>query len=230
MTGAGTVVVIDFQRVSAQPRLGELLVAESGGATHVLPLDPAQDLGVRLSAGEPLPTLRELAAGYEALIRRESAAPVTVVGDCSSAALALAVADRLGHVNTLLHQPTWPDTGVVRALFAHLRAELGADPDVGEPAELADAAPRALEAALGVLSADLDAFARRHAVPATSRVFADMLVRYRGWLGYLLAARDAVRAERSWFREREERAEAAADAAQLRRLIDAVNTDPVMEA
>lgn len=230
MAGGGTVVVIDFQRVSAQPRLGELLGEGGDGPAGVLQLDPVQDLGLRLTEGEALPTLRELAASYAELIERESAGSVTVVGDCSSAALALAVADRLGDVRTLLHQPAWPDTGAVDELFAHLRAQLGVESAAGAHPELEDAAPRALEAAFGVLSADLRDFARRHRVPATSRVFTDMLVRYRGWLGYVLAARDAVRDERSWFQERERRAALAADAAQLRRMVGAVNTDPAMEA
>ncbi len=186
---SGSVLVIDFQPLSTGPRLGQLL-ADAGLDLTVHQLDPAREL-----SGDGYLSLDELAEGYaDAFLRADPAPVTTVLGYCSAAALALRIADRLATgraVSTMLLRPTWPDANLIGSLLAGVRAELGSAtlpaPDVGGD-------PRA---ALGGLErqlhAELRALADAHSLDPASRPLVELLERYRGWFGYLLAAQDGLR-------------------------------------
>ncbi|MEC3992630.1 hypothetical protein VSR01_03340 [Actinacidiphila sp. DG2A-62] len=175
-------------------------------------LDPARDFARSLDDDPRAPSLDEAAAHYAELIRE--ACPhqdVTIAADCSASALALRIAAALetpqpsaerdggppGRTAVVLLRPVWPDTALVREILDELRAEVRSGlrgATAAATPELAGGPDAALDAALDVLRADLDALAAQHGIDPRGRTIADLYGRYRGWLGYLLAAREALRA------------------------------------
>lgn len=194
---AEPVIVIDFLRVSAAPRLSTMFAGEVCGHP-VFAADPVADLA-RCAAIVPL---AELAAGYADAFRATAPAAeaVVVVGYCAAAALALQVADRLagsGRVRAILAQPTWPDAAMVSVNVAGFRADLGVTD--GSPCDLDGDPGVILHRLEGVLRADMRAMARASGLDGSATVakaLADLLDRYRAWLGFLLASRAAL--ERPW--------------------------------
>lgn len=185
-----TFVVIDFFPLSATPRLSDILAAY-GGEADIVQIDPAADL---VPTGEHL-SLEELAGSYRralteaGLLRRD----LTVVGYCSAAPLALAVAARLAghqHPATILVFPSWPDRQLVGAEFGRIRSRLGA---AGGEAVMTSATPSALLAELTtLLDQDVRAMADRNHLGTSSTVIDEMIARYRAWFSFLLAAADAI--------------------------------------
>lgn len=204
---AGPVIVIDFLRVSSTPRLSTMLAGEAHDHP-VIAVDPVADL----ARCETFVPLGELAAGYaDAVACAAPAAEATVViGYCAAAALALRIAARLSgsgavgclsgqksRVRTILAQPTWPDTTMIRADMAGFRADLGVTD--GSPGDLAGDPGMILHRFERVLRADIRAMARVNGLDgsaAVTRALADLLDRYRAWLGFLLASRAAL--EQPW--------------------------------
>ena len=113
-----------------------------------------------------------------------------LVGYCSAAVLAVRIAERLAGGRVVLARPSWPDTAMVAETLADVRAELGA---AGEPPpELTGAASAVLDQVSDTLHRDLQALANLHGLDPTGRPLLELLERYQGWFGYLLAARAAV--------------------------------------
>ncbi|HZB50671.1 MAG TPA: hypothetical protein VE547_16405 [Mycobacteriales bacterium] len=180
------VLVVDFVQFSAARQLSEEL-AEHAGDRPVHRIDPVTDLA-RDPDYRPFGALVD---GYAALCRERGlgGGRLTVVGQCSAAPLAAALAGRLGgpdRVRPVLVEPRWPDAAMVAGDLRTFRTELGADPGPG-PAPDADPA-RALRRMAALLREDLQAMARRDQLDPASAVLADLLARYRAWLGFLLAS------------------------------------------
>jgi len=180
---AGSVLVVDFQPYSSGKRLGELIAAGAPDRA-VQQIEPARDLAAR----RDYLSLDELADEYASNCR--AAGDTVLVGYCSAAILAVRLADRLPGSRVVLLRPTWPDTAMVTETLADVRAELGA---AGELApELAGAAADVLGRLSDTLHRDLRALANLHGLDPTARPLLELLERYQGWFGYLLAARAAV--------------------------------------
>ncbi len=182
-------LVVDFVQFSAARQLSEEL-AEHAGDHPVHRIDPVTDLA-RDPDYRPFGALVD---GYAALCREHGLAGgrLTVVGQCSAAPLAVALAGRLGGPDTVravLVQPSWPDAAMVAGDLRTFRTELGAEPGP-DPEPGADPAP-ALRRMAALLRDDLQAMARRDQLDPASAVLADLLARYRAWLGFLLASSTA---------------------------------------
>ncbi|HEX4729586.1 MAG TPA: hypothetical protein VH298_17380 [Jatrophihabitans sp.] len=183
---AGSVLVVDFQPYSSGKRLGEL-IATGTPDRAVQQIEPARDL-----AGRPdYLGLDELADEYaSSYLAAGDPGRTVLVGYCSAAVLAVRLAERLPGSRVVLLRPTWPDTAMVAETLSDVRTELGA---AGEPApELVGAGPDVLARLSDTLHHDLQALANLHSLDPTSRPLLELLERYRGWFGYLLAARAAV--------------------------------------
>jgi hypothetical protein len=192
----GSVLVADFQPVSTLRRLGELL-GDQGPDLAVCQLDPAQDL----TCGAAPAPLDEMAAEYATSFQAVDSAPhTTVIGYCSAAALALRIADRLApdrRVEVLLARPTWPDDELIGLVLAKIRSDLGAetssDTEASAGLDLSGTAAESLSAVEELLRADLRALAATHGLDPDSGPMRELLGRFRGWLGFLLTARSALR-------------------------------------
>jgi hypothetical protein len=214
---AEPVIVTDFLRVSSAPRLSTVLAGEA--RRHpVFAVDPVADLA-RCAAFVPL---AELAAGYADTFAAAvpGAKKIVVVGYCAAAALALRIAARLAgsdaigrlpgqkstigrapgqesRVRVILVQPTWPDTAMIGADMAGFRADLGVSD--GSPGDLDGDPGVILHRFEQTLRADMRAMARTNGLDgsaAVGKALADLLDRYRAWLGFLLASRGALK--RPW--------------------------------
>ncbi len=188
---AEPVIVADFLPFSSGKPLSQVISAHGEGHP-VYRVDPVTDLacdGAYLS-------LAALAAGYtDAFLQAAAACDRTVVvGYCSAAALALRIAARLAgsrDVLAILVQPTWPDTTMIRSDLDRFRADLGAAN--GSRPDLDEDPSRALSQLGELLHADLRAMATAHGLDESGGALAELLARYRAWLGFLLACRDALR-------------------------------------
>lgn len=189
---AEPVFVLDFQRVSSAPRFGELLSVGNSG--H--PIYQADPVGY-LQASRDYQPLADMAVLYaDAFLGAEAVATaVTIVGYCSAAALSLRIAERVARsyeVRIILVRPTWPDDAMIGSEFARLRADLGAAetacPDLSQ-----DNASilRRMEQLLG---ADLRAMITARNLHEPSVMASGLLARSLGWLGFLLACREDVKA------------------------------------
>jgi hypothetical protein len=179
-------LVVDFVQFSAARQLSEEL-AEHAGDRPVHRIDPVTDLA-RDPDYRPFGALVD---GYAALCRERGLAGrrLTVVGQCSAAPLAVALAGRLGgpdRVRPVLVEPSWPDAAMVAGDLRTFRTELGAEP--GPDPEPDPDPARALRRMVALLREDLAAMARRSELDPASAVLADLLARYRAWLGFLLAS------------------------------------------
>jgi hypothetical protein len=186
---AGSVLMVDFQPYSSGKRLGEFVAA---GAVNlaVQQIEPARDL----SGNTGYLSLDELAARYaESYHRSGDPHDTVVVGYCSAAVLAVRIATLLAgsrRVRVALLRPSWPDTTMVGETLADVRAEIGA---AGErPPELTGVGQAVLHGISDTLHRDLRALATLHGLDPDGRPLLELLERYQGWFGYLLAAREAV--------------------------------------
>lgn len=184
----------DFLRSSGTPRFSKLFSADNDGHP-IYAVDPVTDLA-RSGAYAPL---AELAAGYADAFLAANATPgrTVVIGYCSTAALSLRIAGRLAaatDVLTVLARPMWPDADMIHSDFAEFRASLGV---TDGPCPDLDGDPYVTLSRLEqVLHADLRAVARAHGLDESDSTVADLLARYRAWLGFLLTSRSALR--RPW--------------------------------
>jgi hypothetical protein len=191
------VLVVDFVQFSSARLLSEELSTHSNGHP-VYRIDPVTDLA-RDQTYRPLDVLAE---GYVAECIQQGLARrrLAVVGYCSAAALSLCIAARLAgfsKAGSILVQPTWPDAEMIAADFGSFRADLGAKADsFPDPDADPDLALRQMQ---GVLHDDLRAMAAVHGLDPGSAALAEMLARYRSWLGFLLSSSDALR--RPWRHE-----------------------------
>lgn len=182
-------MVADFPPFSAAPRFSELLSARSDGHA-VYQVDPL----AALSQDRPYVSLPELAAGYaEAFASaRPPAGRVFVVGHCSAAALSLRITKLLAasrQVTAILLQPTWPDDRHVMNVFAEFQANVGS---AIQPCPGLDGDPGIVVARMEQLLRDeMAAMAARQGLDSLNAVFADLLLRYRAWLAFVLACRNA---------------------------------------
>lgn len=190
-----TIVAVDFQGTTGEKTLGEQLASGSHDGVAVYQIDPARDMGLELGKGTTVPDLDAIAAAYsDALTGQTLGARVAVAGNCSAGTLTLRIASRLsdrGRAAAVLLRPTWPDLEMIGGQFANLRAGLHADEDAPVPA-LGGEPSRALEDALQVLRSDARSMAVESGISPDGRVVQELLVRYRGWLGFLLATRRAL--------------------------------------
>jgi hypothetical protein len=188
---AEPVIVADFLRFSAGKPLSQLISARGEGHP-VYRVDPVTDL----ARNGAYFSLAALAAGYADAFLQEAVAcdRTMVVGYCSAAALALRIAAQLAgsrDVLAILVQPSWPDTTMIRSDFARFRADLGAANE--SCPDLEENPSRSLSQLGHLLHADLRAMATAHGLDESSSALAELLARYRAWLGFLLACRDALR-------------------------------------
>lgn len=190
------VVVVDFVQFSTAQPLSEEL-SRYGSGHPVFRIDPVTDLA-REQAYRPF---EDLVEGYveRCLQRGLDRGPLAVVGHCSAAALALAMAARLGGrapVSSVLVRPMWADDAVIAADFRGFRTDLGADP--GPVPDLTADPDLGLRQMSVLLRDDLRAMALTHDLDPASAALGDMLARYRAWLGFLLAGRAGRTGPRQW--------------------------------
>jgi hypothetical protein len=185
------VLVVDFQPLTAAPRLSRL-VGDAAAGHSVYQVDPRGALsGDRLYA-----TLPELADEAAATFRSSESAAATdqrvfVVGHCSAAALSLRLAGRLAgerEVTAILVRPTWPDTDHVTEIFAEFQGKLGVgslpSPDLdGDPWSCVTGMEQLMNEGLaGVVT--------RLGLSKAPLAFSELRVSYRTWLAFLLACRN----------------------------------------
>jgi amino acid adenylation domain-containing protein len=181
-SGSPAVVVTDFQPLSAQRSLAAEL-STAGGDLTILRIDPVHDLAGSYSYRG----LDELAETYAGLLAEARVG--CVIGYCSASGLAERIAARLGGLPVVLVKPTWPTLEQAVADFAGFAAKLHSSADglsfdpVRGGAETHAAMNRGLAAALTAwaLAEDIDA-------DEVELLETELLARFDGWLGFLLAA------------------------------------------
>src|SRR4051812_9621651 len=179
--GSPAVVVTDFQPLSAQRSLAAELSA-AGADLTILRIDAVRDL----AGGYSYRGLDELAETYAGLLADAGAG--CVVGYCSASGLAERIAARLG-LPVVLVKPTRPTFEQAVDDFGGFAAKLGSSADgmAFDPArggaETHAAMNRGLAAALAgwALAEDIDA-------DEVELLETELLARFDGWLGFLLAA------------------------------------------
>ena len=198
---AGSVVVVDFVKFSGDRSAADL-VAEAMPHHQVLRADPVGDL---TDLGRSL-TVDELTEAYASRVEQVAGTPTLVVGYCSAAPLATALATALsrtsavegapaggapgeGGVPLLLITPGYPLPSHVVEDLVEIRTTLGR-PDPGQVGELPTEVGPALAWVEDVLAADLTATAEAMgASPEEAEVLVvELGARYRAWLGYLVQA------------------------------------------
>jgi hypothetical protein len=189
---AEPVLVVDFHQYSTAPRLSQMLSDLARGRS-VYQVDPVEFL----SRGRHYVSLPELAEVYAtAFLSSEAAGGRAItVGYCSASALALRVGKLLAktrEVATILVRPSWPGDEHVWSRFADSLNEIGAAP---RPFPSLDGDAGAAVARMEwVLRGELTLLARRSGLKGAAGECSELLVRYRGWLAFLLACRNDLRA------------------------------------
>lgn len=204
-TGAGApILVVDFVPLSAGASLSSLLGASSRGHP-VYAIDPVSDLVVH----QNYLSVADLASAYAAAFLNAEpggspgpAGPaglsgttlphIFVIGYCSAAPLALHIARLLTstrEISITLVRPSWPDATEIALEFAALRKGLGVvDPSSpnsdGDPED-------AIADMTKILHGDLISMATEHGLDIASAVLTELLNRYRAWLAFLVAGRQA---------------------------------------
>jgi amino acid adenylation domain-containing protein len=181
-SGSPAIVVTDFQPLSAQRSLAAELSAAAGDLA-ILRIDAVRDLAGSYSYRG----LDELAETYAGLLA--GAEVGCVVGYCSASGLAERIAARLGGLPVVLVKPTRPTFEQAVDDFGGFAAKLGSSADglsfdhARGGAETHAAMNRALAAALAdwALAEDIDA-------DEVELLETELLARFDGWLGFLLAA------------------------------------------
>ncbi len=180
------VILVDFAMFStADTMTGLVGVPESRWETYRI--DAVQDLEIHGSL-----TIARLADLYAKEIEGLGSRPAAVLGYCSAATLALALAKRLasggdGHAPAVvLVEPTWLSVTMIGQELDALRATLGATGD--RPAELT------LDTVLATLTGDLTTKLAADGMPeAEIETCVTMLTqRYEAWFGFLFATVDAA--------------------------------------
>lgn len=200
---AGTgnpIVVVDFLQLTSARPLAEVLSARGGGRP-IYRIDPVTDL----AHDDRYRPLESLADGYAGACMRNGLVrgELTVAGYCSAAALALLLAARLARLATvgaILIQPTWPNTRSICEHFRSFRADLGASvnqlpshgTDTGLLPDTAADPNLILQQMHAILERDLRAMAMTHGLDLASPGLPELLARYRAWLGFALATREAL--------------------------------------
>ena len=189
------ILVADFQAMSMSPRLSETLSEHIPGRT-VFQIDPIGVLsGKRLYA--PLPQLAA-ACAEEFLSSGTAAGRVLVVGHCSASPLALRVAGLLAptrSVTAVLVNPMWPADEHVTAKFVEFLSKFG---PADRPAPALDGDPDQVVSTMDqVFRDEVIALAASRGISGSAGVFEDLIVWYRAWLSFLLAARNDTSIEQA---------------------------------
>lgn len=192
---ANPILVADFQSLSSEPRLSEML-SECVQDQPVFQIDPVGMLsGTRLYV--PLP---ELAAACVDEFQGSGAdhGQVFVVGHCSASALSLRVAGLLAStrpVTAVLVLPAWPDDALVTTMYAEFVTKFGT---ATRPCPDLDADPHLVVSEMEQIFRDeITALAASRGLTGSVGAFLDLLVWYRGWLAYLLACRNDTSIDRA---------------------------------
>jgi hypothetical protein len=184
---AEPVIVADFLQFSARDRFSRVLSSNSHGHP-VYAVDPVTDL---VRSGTYV-SLDELAAEYADafLAANTGTGSAVVIGYCAAAALSLRIAELLAErteVLPILVRPAWPDTDMIRSDFGGMLADLGI---ADAPVPGLDGDPRlALGRLERILWPGVRALAAERGLDPSGAVVAELVARYRGWLGFLLASR-----------------------------------------
>ena len=185
---ARPVLVADFQAFSSAPRLSHLISTRAQGRP-IYQVDPLN----ALSGNRAYVSLADMAAeAAEEFGRSEPAdGPVSVIGYCSAAALALHVATLLARSQptvAVLLRPSWPDKEMITTQFATLVANLRTS---ARPSPVLDGDPSECVTRMEQeLRADMAALAASHGLEDAEDTFAELLMTYRSWLAFLLACRN----------------------------------------
>lgn len=185
------IIVVDFTKFTgeqtASALLGSLLEDRS-----LLRVDPVADL----STTTDWLALPELASAYAELITGLEQRPALLVGYCSAAPLALAIAADLAAagltVPVQLIAPGFPDRALVLDELDEIRQTIGA-PSMAGNAELDASSHAAMKQIRGILQTDLVAAAVANGLSAIeAEILTEELgARYGAWLAYVLSAADA---------------------------------------
>ncbi|GLV87983.1 hypothetical protein Slala03_76720 [Streptomyces lavendulae subsp. lavendulae] len=191
-SGSGShVVVVDFTKFSGEQTASTLLGALVEGRS-LLRADPVADLSITTG----WLSLSDLAGAYAELLAGMDEPPVVLVGYCSAAPLALAIAAELAdsgqRVPVQLIAPGFPDRQLVLDELDELRRTIGA-PSMSAGLGLDDDSRSAMKQIRGVLQTDLVAAAVANGLSAIeAEILTEELgARYSAWLAYLLSAADA---------------------------------------
>ncbi|HVB42692.1 MAG TPA: hypothetical protein VNF47_08310, partial [Streptosporangiaceae bacterium] len=95
-----------------------------------------------------------------------------------------------GGISLVYARPTVPDAAAIATELSRIRANLGA---AGQPVASGTTASdpaSALSAMISILDGDLKALAAASGACLLEDVIAELMDRYRAWLGFLLASRD----------------------------------------
>ncbi|MEU5265211.1 amino acid adenylation domain-containing protein [Amycolatopsis sp. NPDC021455] len=181
-SGSPAVVVTDFQPLSAQRSLAAELSA-AGADLTILRIDAVRDL----AGGSSYRGLDDLAETYAGLLA--GAEIGCVVGYCSASGLAERIAARLGGLPVVLVKPTRPTFAQAVDDFGGFAAKLGSSAD-GTSFDPARGAPETHAAMNRELAAALAAWALAEDIDAdeVELLETELLARFDGWLGFLLAA------------------------------------------
>jgi len=188
---ARPVLVADFQAFSSAPRLSHLISTRAQGQP-VYQVDPLN----ALSGDRAYVSLADMAAEAAEEFDRSGPAdgPVSVIGYCSAAALALHVATLLARSQptvAVLLRPSWPDTEMITTQFATLAANLRTS---GRSSPVLDGDPDACVTSMEqMLRADIAALAASQGLEGAEDTFTELLMTYRSWLSFLLACRNDPR-------------------------------------
>ncbi len=184
----GPILVADFQAFSSAPRLSHLLSDRAPGRP-VYQVDP---LGA-LSQDRAYIPIADLAAQAVGSFNRTQppAGRAYVVGYCSAAALAMAMAALLAparETTAVLFRPSWPANQAIQATFTTLAANLGAGqlrcPDLdGDPGH-------SISQMEQLLHGKLQALITAQGLDEADDTFTELLLTYRSWLAFLLACRN----------------------------------------
>ncbi|MEU9147281.1 hypothetical protein [Streptomyces sp. NPDC048349] len=186
------VVVVDFSKFTGEKTVSELLGSLIEDRP-VLKVDPVADLSVTTA----WLSLQELARAYTELLCELEQSPALLVGYCSAAPLALAIAEELAAadrtVPVQLIAPGFPDRLLVHEELTEIRQSIGA-PSTAEDFGLDSDSGVAMDQIRAVLQRDLVAAAVANGL---SVVEAEILTeelgaRYGAWLAYVLSAADAA--------------------------------------
>ncbi|MFF9011040.1 hypothetical protein ACF087_35350 [Streptomyces goshikiensis] len=191
-SGVGApVVVVDFTKFTGEQTVSELLCSLVEDRS-LLRVDPVADLSVTTA----WLSLQELARAYADLLCELEEPPALLVGYCSAASLALAIAEELAAagrtVPVQLIAPGFPDRLLVHEELTEIRQSIGA-PSMAENLGLDGDSDVAMDQIRAVLQRDLIAAAVANGL---STVEAEILTeelgaRYGAWLAYVLSAADA---------------------------------------
>jgi hypothetical protein len=184
--GGVNVVVVDFQPLAAPQLLASALAAVGDDRLDIRRIDAVRDL---VRAGSYL-SVADLAYSYAPLLGRVDC----VIGYCSACVLAAAVATALAEPGVarppvIFVNPTWPTVRQAVDDFAAFLARLGAPSPTAVREWSGGGAPAYARMTLGLRAALAD-LAAADGIDAdeVALLEAELLSRFGGWLGFLLAS------------------------------------------